>query len=401
MKNNTATLTTSDNTDSSSSYKPSITFYLPSNGTVPVHFEAAGEDLEKITGLLAKLNTYVAGTVDYLSSEATWANETASLLENLRSVTIPLISALNSVKLNPLQIVANPVERFEKYNQYFHIIECSDMDLLQLLKGDVDLLQSILLEIQLIRMDEHEIINILKAVTVRYETYLNIFGYETNPDNFSVQYIKSSFIDPILYDCRISSAFYRWFACHWDFGINLIHARYHLDAAANSFTKGNHQGTAKAIVKAGILLRGSSADMVFGSNMPAKTYQEFIRPSMGDGFTGNDNHPWAIFAAAKKALMAMPGIKCNQTINTAWSSFLEKYLQDIEIHTTIADKLVGEKPSLIIDELNHGIPEEEKDKTSATSGLRNLHYGRLAEFSFLNSYPILFTLFKPKSNENG
>jgi len=378
-------------------YKPNLTFAIPHSGTIPTNFVSTDLDIEKVAGHLANLNTEVLHVIDYLTSEATWANETAFVIEKLRIVILPLISALIPIKLNPLMNVPNQTERFDKYNSYFRIAEYRNMDLLQLLKEDVNLLQAILIEMQIIKMDEQEIINFLRGVAIRFGTYQQILGVEVKGSNSKAKNFNSStYIDPLLYDCRISSAFYRWFTCHWDFAINVIHARYHYDAAGKYFANGDKKGAAEAIVKAAILIRATTADMVFGCSMPAKTYQEFIRPSMGQGFSGNDNPQWAVFAASKKSLLAMPGIKNDEAIISAWAFFLEKYLQDIEVHTTIADKLVGERPSLIIDELNQGIPDEEKDRTSATAGLRNLHYMRLAEFSFLNSYPILFTLFKLK-----
>jgi hypothetical protein len=397
MKKNN--LTNPYDTSYFSTYKPNISFNLPSNGTVPKHFKIVGINMEKVVTHLANFKNELNDTIDQLASETTWANETTIALDKLRMFSVPLISELISIKLSPLQILANPVEKYKRYNNYFHIVEYKDMDLLQLMKEDINLLHSILIEMQIIRMDEQEIINFLKGVAIRLETYECILRSDKKNSTFISQNFKPSIMDQLLFDCRISTSFYRWFACHWDFAINLIHAKYFFDAAAKCFANGDQKSCAESIEKTGTLLRATSADMVFGCSMPAKTYQEFIRPSMGEGFSGNDNPHWAIFAASKKAILALPGIKDDRTINSAWSSFHEKYLQDIEVHTTIADKLVGQKPSLIIDELNNGMAEEEQDKTPATTGLRNLHYMRLAEFSFLHSYPILWTLFKPKQHE--
>lgn len=378
-----------------SAYKPCLTFGLPHTGTLPDLFDSTTVDIKKITGLLAIASDAIAGAVEFLETKSTWGSETIAALENLNVSLAPLVSLLIPIHCDALEIVPNPVERFAKYNTYFHITEYRDMDALQLLKTDVALVHSILIEMQLIRMDEQEIVCLLKGVALRLETYRQILGPDAKMDNLPTPNTTVMILShPLLFDCRISTAFYRWFACHWDFAINLIHARYHFDTAAVYFDKEDYHSAGSEIIKAGVLLRATSADMVFGCSMPAKIYQEFVRPSMGGGFTGNDNPHWSIFAASKKDLLSRQGIKGNKIINAAWGSFLDKYLQDIEVHTTIADKLIGERPSLTIDELNQGIPEEEQDKTPATVGLRNLHYIRLAEFSFLNCYPILYKLFK-------
>jgi hypothetical protein len=198
---------------------------------------------------------------------------------------------------------------------------------------------------------------------------------------------------PLPRDKNISTAFFRWFICHYDFAQNIIHARHQIAAASKYYEEGDSCKTSTAILNAGTLLRASTASMVFGCMLPPRIYQKFIRPSMGLGFTGIDNPQWAHFAASEKILIDKLCASTSPTILNSLKIYQEKLMQDIEVHTGIADKMIGSSTSLTVNEINSLLAEEDKSNRPATADLRNLHYLRLKKFEFLGMYPILYKLF--------
>jgi|GEM_PF-6483531 len=378
------------------SYKIGLRCVFPAASKFPVlQADRTAVQVEKLAYLITRLLLKLETVHTEFENEVLWSAETCSLLKGLAVFVLPIMKCLEAVPFENIRCVPNPEGRFQRYEQYFNIIEVEGMTLLQFAREDAKVLYWVTSEMSEVRVDEFELINFVTATRLRWELILaQLKTTKSNsPGAMEVpKMMDRSINDPISMDSKITTAFFRWFVSHYEFGLNIIHAKYHLDACLDHLDAGN-PAAANSIEKAGLLLRGSTTSMLFGCMMPMNIYQRHIRPSMGLGFTGTDNPQWVAFAEARKKMIGRVSNFKDPIIIRALQRFFEKFLQDIEMHVFISAKLVGERSSLTVDEINNYTTEEDKISRPATADLRNLHYMRIKEFEFLKMYPILYRLF--------
>lgn len=350
------------------------------------------EFADLIEVLLGKIND----TISHFENSVLWHTQSKIILENLASYVAPVIDSLAGISIKNLHVIKNDNEKFQNYHDYFHISEKKEMDVLHLAKQDAVVVYWMINEMKNIGIDEFEVINFLNAVSLRWNLYLEVANNSTSyiKEGSPIK-LKAKNTNPCVDNTKVSISFSRWFLCHYDFALNVIHTRHHLMISSKNYKEANYEAAAAAIRSAGTLIRGTSADLVFGTKIPKVIYQDIIRPSMGNGFTGEDNPQWSAFSASLTELIKVVSLNEIPVINRALENFLENYLQDIEVHVWVAAKQVGGKPSLTGEEIDEYMPADKKMARPATEGLRNLHYLRLKKFEFLKIYE-LYKLFNTK-----
>jgi len=379
-------------------YKSKLNLSLPDNYQVPAFIEKSFSNCGGTAYCIKVLLKKIQDTIKKFEEEIIWQDQTRILLSELASTLPPIINSMEKINSEKLQIVKNSNERFQRYHNYFNINETAGMDVTLLAKQDAEVLYWMICEMKDIAMDEFEIINFLNAATIRWNFFIQILYAEcTNEMDIPEENQAIAIKNPRIDNSQEATSFFRWFICHYDFAFNTIHAKYQITNCLKNFKEKNYEVVAHAINNAGILIRGTSADLVFSSKFPRVIYQNVIRPSMGLGFTGKDNPQWSSFSESLEQLINLVvAYEIPVVVEKALKNFLENYLQDIEVHVWVAAKQVGSKPSLTQEEINEYLEKDMKNDRPATEDLRTLHYVRLKKFEFLEAYKILYSLFNKK-----
>ncbi|AYQ31030.1 hypothetical protein [Runella sp. SP2] len=376
---------------------------LPVNAHVPCFIKKGhGVNLPVLQFRIQDFLYLSSEVIQELENTTTWASDTNKQLRKVAHSLFQIRAELNCIDLAKLNVVKNQNERYQHYNEYFGVTETNEMDTLELAQVDAMITYCMLLEFQNINIDEFEVSNFLRGVILRWEVIASVItGIGANAtdsnSNELPHYIDTSLNDPIVNDCRITTCFFRWMISHYDFALNAMYATMFSKQAKQELEDQNYHEAAMTISKIGVAVRATTVSMVLGSMMPKAVYQNYIRPSMGVGFTGKDNLWWSAFMNAKRELLACASINKSGIVKKSLVNLQEILLQDIELHTWVAAKLVGNKTSLTIDEINEFCDEQDKSERFATADLRTLFFLRVKEFDFLSYYPIVNQLFKADS----
>ncbi|GAB3759470.1 hypothetical protein GCM10028817_34170 [Spirosoma pomorum] len=332
-----------------------------------------------------------------VENKITHRNQTLSILASCAARQAAIANLLKPIRIDSLEIIVHQDFKTQEYNNYFGLHESEQMDILEFAKVDAQVTHAVLLEFMAVSLDEFELVNFLRAVLVRWtlinESLPGTSGSQEIHDLNQEEYPGTVTDDLGVKDGPVSTSFYRWRIGHQAFAIDAIYASFFFTCASQELEASKVPQAIIALQKAALSLRATTVSMLLASKIPKGIYNDYVRPSMGLGFSGSNNLWWNHLLQAMQTTVEKAKVLNSPGLTQALLDLHEKYLQDIELHTWVASKLVGSRPSLTLEEINSLGDETQRNERFATADLRSLHYLRQHEFEFLGYYPMLRQLF--------
>ncbi|MEV0391706.1 hypothetical protein [Polymorphospora rubra] len=174
----------------------------------------------------------------------------------------------------------------------------------------------------------------------------------------------------------------RWFLVHHYYFVLNVYAAALIHRAVEQARAGADGPAAAALADAAVLIRGFTAAMIHSGAMPAKYYQDVVRPTMSPphvsiNLTGVMQIEHRRYrAAVEKLITAVPEpyadlMLTRPELADARDEVLEADLLDLERHITLAAVLVGGERSLV---------QPGTTTQNATSTLRKMRHMRAANY---------------------
>ncbi|MEH1014690.1 hypothetical protein V6U90_16460 [Micromonospora sp. CPCC 206060] len=174
----------------------------------------------------------------------------------------------------------------------------------------------------------------------------------------------------------------RWFLVHHFYFLLNVHTADELRRACELVEAGDDAAATRALTSAATLIRGFTAAMIHSGALPARYYQEVIRPTMAPPFvrinlTGVMQLEHRRYrAAVDELLRVLPEPYADMYVSrpqlaAARDEVLEADLLDLERHVTLAAVLVGNDRSLV---------QPGKIAQNATSMLREMRHLRATKY---------------------
>jgi hypothetical protein len=180
----------------------------------------------------------------------------------------------------------------------------------------------------------------------------------------------------------------RWILVHHLYCLFHLHAAAMVDAADGALAAGDKDVATAALAQATVYARGATAGMLHAGAVPARYYQEVIRPTMQPPATpmklgGTMNPENTVYRAAiarflERSTEPFPLlVREHPGLALARDTFLSADLLDIERHVAIAAMLVGEDRSLL---------QHERSSDNAVGILRRIRHQRAVRYCSLMRY---------------
>jgi hypothetical protein len=339
---------------------------------------------EEDSGIAEIAGAFLAKTAGRLDSEVSQASDVAHLLRDASGRILGLsdsatMSALaedqpnteqsreelvSGTDLALLGLATRPemLEIFQRYDLYFGFRRYPHDDAKRRLRQSLETSAIVLADVSRAMMDLGEIAALVRAMS-------ELFGEAPQPENSVDRRDATSTAETsdganLRFDLPSAThpireqALWRWKVGHQLFNQFVRRATSQVMYAASA---NSEDGVVGALSSAGVLLRGSTAAMWYAEAFPSKQYVEAVRPTMVEasgrqdsGFSGTDNLEFETFKVAVEELGvairtrfgADPLADWPREVWHAMWKFLGLRQLDLEHHTLIAEKVVGEAPSL-------------------------------------------------------
>jgi hypothetical protein len=242
---------------------------------------------------------------------------------------------------------------FKRYDKYFNLRRIADAAIPKLLHQLYITASLVVTDLRFCTMDLAEYSALLKAIA---QTFRASDSKSVPITPAPTRFVPSSSESLGIYEGDLESvALYRWKLSHHLFNLLTTAASGTLNQASTASTQ---EEAAAAMDRAAILLRGTTAAMWYGEAWPPSIYIGHIRPSMAaargasSGFSGRDNLEFHYFKQVVQEVVVSlqerfgDRLEWSTVLRDSVVSFLDARVLDLEHHTLLAEKVVGNKPSL-------------------------------------------------------
>lgn|GEM_PF-2073558 len=280
-------------------------------------------------------------------------------VSNIESVDIPKLSSSESVLGETLAAEFGmsdaAVDVFKRYDRYFGLRRVVAADSDSVLAQLMTTSKLVVADIRDAPIDLAEHRAIYRALAVSFGSVGvadATSGIVSSPHEDGRTYNLDI---PAVGSERRAAALYRWKLSHHLFNLLTTMATGYLHTASQS---ADELVVSEGFDRAADLLRGTTAAMWYGEAWAPTLYADYIRPTMAlarggtSGFSGRDNLEFTHFRTAAddsvQTVVDRFGDSSDrpEVITEAVLRFLDARVLDLEHHTILAEKVVGNKASL-------------------------------------------------------